>query len=851
MALKGEVRFGVSAFLDRSVDVVFGNVEKRAQRARDAVNRTIGGMGRGAYRGLEAEAAAANKNISSAVDRSLREQARAIWAVARMREREERRAAAEHARLERQRVRETEKAAREQARAEAQAARERARVAAQAAREQEKAARDRAKEEARVAREQARQEAYWARARHQSALRRMREEERELARADAERRNFAYRVGFHGITRYAPGVLHRGARVAGDILRGAGLDMSLYGSVHRVVSLEAEAVRLSNMAYGSAVMTGVQGKYGKRIAPDEFKNAVREAALRYGVSSQTAMEGLHEYTALSGDVQTAMLAMPKLLQIAKFSATDPRDIFRTAGNVAAGRWEDPAKTAEEAAQRAEDIATAVNIGAASGFLGTIEMEHLARYGPKLASAANQINVEPNQAIADMFALAQVAIKGGASSAAQATTSVAAMMNTLETPARREQFRAFFKRAGEKDPLFREMFGTDFSLEDETGRFRSIQDIIIASIVAADKDTEGFKKMWMNVQGARNVKGLRNIYLKAGGGEEGVAEVRRWFAKFGTVFDEKTMEESVAASKGTAGSKVAVFQERLDAVTERMLGRVLPALEKLEEPAIKVANAFADMVSWAAQNPIKATAMAFFAGVLRAAAESIMRLMIERSIAGGPRGGAPGGPIIFGGGGGNVRSGRLPSGGGTIRQRATAFLAPAGGVGGTALALGGGAIGGFAGISMAQALGLNNSSWGGVLGQIGGGALGGLMNGGPLGALLGTVVAAGSVVHGSIKSMGGLDPVIAGVREFLRGGDFFKGYDFEMNQKARAEAKKRARLQQSAVPTQVKADVDHTPVVRAIQELGARTQRVEVVNMPEVGSALAPPVVSDLGRQPRQ
>jgi hypothetical protein len=341
-------------------------------------------------------------------------------------------------------------------------------------------------------------------------------------------------------------------------------------------------------------------------------------------------------------------------------------------------------------------------------------------------------------------------------------------------------------------------------------------------------------MWMNVQGARPIEGLRQKYLEAGGGQAGIEAIRKEFAKFGKSIDQGQIEESVATSLGTVTSKATSFQERLDALNERMLARTIPAMERLEEPAIKIADAFAKTVTWAAENPLKAISVAMFMGIVRAAAESSARLALERALTGraiGAGGAAPGAIIATGGG---------PRAGG-------GFFGP-NGAASSAMMVGGGIIGGLSGLSTAQAFGADNKSWGGFLAQLGASGVGGLLMGGPLGALVGATVGAGASIHENVTgTMGGYGAAGEGVKSFVSGDGFFAGMDRELNRQAYDAANQRAAQPQGG-PLQVKAEVDQTPTVQAVNSLGTKTLNVHVTNMPAPGDASSPPRVSDAGRQ---
>ncbi len=98
---QGEIRIKIGASQDRSVDAVFGNIEKRALKARDNINRALGGSGSNnalgasfANMGRQAEAAARQ------TDKAWAGQLKALNNYARLQDREFQRSARDKVKAE-------------------------------------------------------------------------------------------------------------------------------------------------------------------------------------------------------------------------------------------------------------------------------------------------------------------------------------------------------------------------------------------------------------------------------------------------------------------------------------------------------------------------------------------------------------------------------------------------------------------------------------------------------------------------------------------------------------------------------------------------------------------------------
>jgi len=571
----------VGAVLDRSFDVVMGEVEKKAERARRAIGRGAAGA-QSPIIGLDKSSLDSFRNIetharrhSSKLRALLQEQVKANAAAAAQRV------------IDNQR---------------AMAAEERA--------------------------EQAHQLRI-GRARAQSAERSMRETVVAARKREREIDRFATRTS-HRATRFffppPEGALGYAKRTALDISRGAGVDFSLSSGIGKAREREAAAVALSNQGWNPDT------KFEDRISATELRATAKAQAARLGLKGEEdVMAAMTKFTDVTGDLATAKAVIGDIGLLARASGTNLEEAASAAADMSAQLPDSMDLETRRAAMQ-----KLLNVAAMGGKRGAVEMKDLARYMPKIVSSAGSFAGDPQDAMVKLMAISQVSRRyGGAPNAAVASTSVAAMVNTLKTPARVNQFKAH-----------------GVNVYDEQGKLRDIQAIIKESIVAAKNPVE-FKKMWANVQGARAVEGFRTIYQKAGGGKSGLEAINAEFAKFTAALDPEAQKKMLAEVTGTTEATANRFQQKLDEVTERMGNTLLPTLEKLAPTVLQLTDAFAKAVAWATENPGKAITAAIVASIARAGLESGIRMLIDRAatamlgggagqVAGGViRGGAPG------------------------------------------------------------------------------------------------------------------------------------------------------------------------------------------------------------------
>lgn len=579
----------VGAVLDRSFDVVMGEIEKRSQRAQRAQARASG-FGAGS---------------ADMYGPGRREFAKSIAYREALQRASERKMLSESEKAERKRTADALREIRIRAQAEAALNRQRSSAMMSQFRDEERAA-----------------EA------HRNKM--LRAELGAARRRDREVDRFATRTS-HRATRFffppPEGALGVAKRIGLDIARGAGVDFSLSSGIGKAREREAAAVALSNQGWNPD-----NQKFEERISATELRKTAKEQAARLGLKGEEdVMAAMTKFTDVTGDLATAKKIIGDIGLLARASGTDLTEAASAAADMSAQLPDSMDLDARRAAMQ-----RLLGIAAMQGKRGAVEMKDLARYMPKIVSSAGGFAGDPQDAMVKLMAISQVARRyGGAPNAAVASTSVAAMVNTLKTPARVKQFAAH-----------------GVNVYDEQGKLRDIQAIIKESIVAAKNPVE-FKKMWANVQGARAVEGFRTIYQKAGGGKAGLEAIDAEFKKFTAALDPEAQKKMLESSLGTVDSAANRFQQKLDELTEKMGNTLMPTLEKLAPTVLQLTESFSKAVAWAAENPGKAITAAIVASIGRAGIESGIRLLLDRAanklLGGGPGGfvPGPGGPVVPG------------------------------------------------------------------------------------------------------------------------------------------------------------------------------------------------------------
>lgn len=453
-----------------------------------------------------------------------------------------------------------------------------------------------------------------ARARSQDARALAREqaaEARDINRVSARRMQVAGAVG--GAMSHA---VSRGLRTVGGIgaslARGAGVKMDVGAYAAANVEAEKLATDIANSGY----QAGAKGAAGMRQSPQMLMAEARDVGREHAYSQGAALEGLGKFTAKTGDLATGRAVMGDMARLSRATGTELDDMINAAGDVA-NALGDGFASAEEKALAVSDVMRSI---AGQGKLGAVEISDMAVQMAKVASAAGSFGGDKKANIAMMGALAQEARqRGGAASATSAATSVGSFVSMLSTPARIKAMRAE---------------GIE-PMDKATHRLRDPRAIITEALIKTQGDPERLKKMFANAAGARPVMGFANIFRDAGGGKAGLAAVNEEFDKLIKIaMGEGEIAEAHNAAMATTAAQTELLNNRLQDMTGRLQAQIIPKL-------LEFAPALTRVLDFAATNPGQAATLAIGASIAQAGVGAAVSETIKAAIAGSATAGIAG------------------------------------------------------------------------------------------------------------------------------------------------------------------------------------------------------------------
>lgn len=611
-----------------------------------------------ALRGVEQAAAAHERSQTKtsqresqtrrkAADDEARMKIRAMMSADRWQRQAQDKAIREAERTARSRVKAEERAERDMVRSAERAANERLRVARRVDRELAQMQARRERENSRIVADAARQEA----------------REGRLAARAANDNSRARERFVGGITGAAGrGIAAGVSRVAGKATETAGIvgqlggGFSIADSVQRSVGLKGKLADIASRDVDISDPSKAQRK-----STGMLEGRVRAVSSEFGLQADKGADALDKFASKTGDLQKGLDMLRGLGELSRAGAGDLDDLADAAGDIFNA---DKTQSAEQVLQKLRQFAL-------QGQKGAVEMKDLASQMAKIGAAAGQFEGGADKNLLTMGALAQLAREsGGASSAREATTAVSSLSNQFYKGARIGKMRELgvnpVTEAGTNRPVDEVLFDLMRGAEAKSRKGgHGLQDfgVLFGGGIA-------------DAQARKATKPLERAFMKAGGGEAGIAAAKKELAKFGAGGrDLKAEFASKAADRMQEDdAKIAKIREDFDRAVS---GRVLPALMKLVPEferlvpllvdlnakaipvfvdLIKTVAAFAeknkDIIESIAAHPIGAImAMEVTKSIAAASLGEVVKKLLMSAFPGGggggapPGGGGPGGGVV--------------------------------------------------------------------------------------------------------------------------------------------------------------------------------------------------------------
>lgn len=434
-----------------------------------------------------------------------------------------------------------------------------------------------------------------------AAIKKIRDEEQRLADQRFRRGNREKEQVISGAARSFGGAVRKGVGVAGDVARGAGVNFDVAGYVSKNVEAETKAINIINqtrMAGQAAPEGGVKG----------LINFARETGGKSALGTNEALDALAEFQAKSSDLKTGQAVLGDLANLARAAGAEFKDVASGAAFINARLDDTP--------DRAEKLLAIMRAITAQTAEGQVELKDWAKYMPRIAAGANVFSGDYSKNIGTLSALAQIAVAGGRSNAAEASGSAAAFGRDLM---KQRTMKAF---TGE---------GLDVFTDKSRKQLKPPEQIIFEALEKTQGDKARLAKLFPNAISAAPVMAIADVFNKAGGGKTGMDAAKKELGRFDKSFSKSDVNSMAAASMDTTAAKAQMFNNQLEKVVGEMADKVIPALVRLAPEALKVAEALGQLAGWVAENPLKAATVALGASVAKEVAGIGLKSMFQTAI----------------------------------------------------------------------------------------------------------------------------------------------------------------------------------------------------------------------------
>jgi hypothetical protein len=378
-----------------------------------------------------------------------------------------------------------------------------------------------------------------------------------------------------------------------------------------------------------------------------FRARFRDRAKALGARGEGAaavVGGMRRYQALTGDPEGALNLAERFTDLATSSGAEIEDVAATAGEAMLLLQQ---RGLSGAAALGELDKILLNL-TAQGAMGSIEFAEFAQVMGKVGASTAAFKDMPVADIVSMMsAFGQISKRGGAASGAEAATSLMRMADDMVKNA--DKFAKLRTASGK---------GIDVFTYDEVGGkkvrggLRNPLEVYADVLEATGGDIAKIQDLF-GVRGAKAAKSVMGIATNLGGGDlkAGIDAMRKEVERFqkAKLTPDQVRRDAELMRRGTdmqMSAAMEKFNIEVGPAVARAMTQLIPAFQKLIPVVADAAEALADIVSWASENPYDGIA-ALIAGLVAkdiagAAIGAAIRAAMVAQIGGGGAGAAASG-----------------------------------------------------------------------------------------------------------------------------------------------------------------------------------------------------------------
>lgn len=362
----------------------------------------------------------------------------------------------------------------------------------------------------------------------------------------------------------------------------------------------SDSVRERANMHGLAAQVAIQGSKsgGKEFNTQDVLGTATAEGIRTGRGTEETIKALGKFTDLTGDLEKGKEVLKTISDYADASGASLSDMAGAAGEL----------FASGTIKNAKELSAALGTYVEMGKSGAVELKDFAKGFAKITSTAGRFGGVSK--LENAYTLGSIAeinkAHGGAATPTQALTSIQSFGNDVSN-----HFSKIQSSLG-------------VQLRDKNGDMRSAKDIIADVTVASKGKAENLDHSF-SAQAVRSINGPMETFRDAIKGGATVEQARAAVIKEITDLESKQLTadkalEQATARRAEADRQFASAMEKLKvAVGETLLPEIIklvPQLAKLTPQITEAAQAFAHLIGWFAENPLRGVVAIMAAGVAK-------------------------------------------------------------------------------------------------------------------------------------------------------------------------------------------------------------------------------------------
>lgn len=323
---------------------------------------------------------------------------------------------------------------------------------------------------------------------------------------------------------------------AGDMARGAGIDWSAGTLMQRRIDLQRTAINIANTGARAS------GKPATEKDVTDIEGTIRntgDATKRSYGESATALDA---FIGKHGDLELAKKLLPTIGHYANATGADFAELAQNAGILA--------ETMGDIPNKGEAVAASLRVVARQTALGNVEFKDLAQYLPRLAGSVQNFAGSYEDNFAELGVITQAAMKGGRSTAAEATNTAQAFARDLMKKTTQKKLDAA---------------GINVWADKGHTQLRGPRAIMLDLLDKTKGDRKKLAQLLPNQVSAAAVQSVMPMYLEAEKKKKGsgLDAVKSYFAENKKAMTSEGMDSAAALYEGSTASKAQGLQNKIE------------------------------------------------------------------------------------------------------------------------------------------------------------------------------------------------------------------------------------------------------------------------------------------------